>query len=374
MSTAPLRSSMVPVTRRIRAYFAPMDRTAGTPAVFDPGKQGAFPLDAPPAPWLDLGWIDNFQRFCATTTEPLRAGTRGAPAGQFRGTIDVRIEFDFREWGKLQMALAGGSEHMNVLASDPNANAQPSGGTPLAAVAVLPGSTATEIVVGAGAVSAFSVGVLVAVDNDYQQQTGYVGTGISAACVTDPADVNRDPNYIRRVTFNVGRVAQTTATSFVLAQPLPGGAPSTGAGVQQVVAFVDREGGSFFQDWSGLFVAEEESGGRVCLYYPHLSPTTVLPTTAAPMGAPSRARANPAATQMQSASSVSKTSVHLNLPSSAQAAGKAFQREEMVELAPPIMALGLRAAFLALPHTDENDGQIAVCYRSYFPVGMAAIY
>ena len=374
MSSSPLRSAMVPVTRRIRAYFAPMDRTAGTPAVFDPGKQGAFPLDAPPAPWLDLGWIDNFQRFCATTTEPLRAGTRGAPAGQFRGPIDVRIEFDFREWGKLQMALAGGSEHMNVLASDPNANAQPSGGTPLAAVAVLPGSTATEIVVGAGAVSAFSVGVLVAVDNDYQQQTGYVGSGISAAYVSDPADVNRDPNYIRRVTFNVGRVAQTTATSFVLAQPLPGGAPSTGAGVQQVVAFVDREGGSFFQDWSGLFVAEEESGGRVCLYYPHLSPTTVLPTTAAPMGAPSRARANPAATRMQSASSVSKTSVPLNLPSSPQAAGKAFQREEMVELAPPIMALGLRAAFLALPHTDENDGQIAVCYRSYFPVGMAAIY
>jgi len=374
MSSSPLRSAMLPVTRRIRAYFAPMDRAAGAPAVFDPGKQGAFPLNAPPAPWCDLGWIDNFQRFCATTTEPLRSGIRGAPAGQVRGPIDVRIEFDFREWGKLQMALAGGSEHMNVLASDPSANAQPSGGIPRAAVAVLPASTATEIVVGAGAVSAFPVGVLVAVDNDYQQQTGYVGTGISAAYVTDPAGVNRDPNYIRRVTFNVGRVAQITATSLLLAQPLPGGAPAGGAGVQQVVAFVDREGGSFFQEWSGLFVAEEESGGRVCLYYPHLSPTTVLPTTTTAPGAPARGRASLAAAQMQSASSVGRTPVPLNLSSSAQAAGKAFQREEMVELAPPILALGLRAAFLALPHTDENDGQIAVCYRSYFPVGMAAIY
>ena len=29
------------------------------------------------------------------------------------------MEFDFKEWGKLQMALAaGGSEHMNVLASE----------------------------------------------------------------------------------------------------------------------------------------------------------------------------------------------------------------------------------------------------------------
>lgn len=374
MSSSPLRSAMVPVTRRIRAYFAAMNRTAGTPAVFDPGKQGAFPLDAPPAPWLDLGWIDNFQRFCATTTEPLRSGTRGAPTGQFRGPIDVRLEFDFREWGKLQMALAGGSEHMNVLASDPNANAQPSGGTPLAAVAVLPGSTATEIVLGAGAVSAFSVGALVAVDNDYQQQTGYVGTGISAAYVSDPAEVNRDANYIRRVTFNVGRVAQITATSLFLAQPLPGGAPATGAGAQRIVAFVDREGGSFFQEWSGLFVAEEESGGRVCLYYPRLSPTTVVPTTAVPAAAPASKHASSRAKQTQSSLGVSNPAVSVNLPSATQQTGKAFQREEMVQLASPIMALGLRAAFLAMPHTDENDGQSVVCYRTYFPVGMAAVY
>jgi hypothetical protein len=374
MSSSPLRSAMVPVTRRIRAYFAPMNRTAGTPAVFDPGKQGAFPLDSPPAPWLDLGWIDNFQRFCATTTEPLRSGTRGAPSGQFRGPIDVRLEFDFREWGKLQMALAGGSEHMNVLASDPNANAQPSGGTPLAAVAVLPGSTATEIVMGAGAVSAFSVGALVAVDNDYQQQTGYVGTGISAAYVSDPAEVNRDANYIRRVTFNVGRVAQITATSLFLAQPLPGGAPATGAGAQRIVAFVDREGGSFFQEWSGLFVAEEESGGRVCLYYPRLSPTTVVPTTAVPAAAPATKHASSRAKQTQSSLGASNPAVPVNLPSATQPTGKAFQREEMVQLASPIMALGLRAAFLAMPHTDENDGQSVVCYRTYFPVGMAAVY
>jgi len=29
---------------------------------------------------------------------------------------------------------------------------------------------------------------------------------------------------------------------------------------------------------------------------------------------------------------------------------------------------------MAMPHTDENDGQIAVCYRSYFPAPMAALY
>ena len=63
-------------------------------------------------------------------------------------------------------------------------------------------------------------------------------------------------------------------SSLLLAQPLLGGAPAAGVGAQKVVAFVDREGGSFFQEWSGLFVAEEDSGGRVCFYYPRLGPTT----------------------------------------------------------------------------------------------------
>ncbi len=351
MSTSPLRAPMVPVTRRVRAYFAPMSfasptRMIGTPTLFDPGKAGLFLLDAPPAPWIDLGWIDDFQRFCGTITEPVRAGAQGAPVVQYRGQIDARIEFEFREWGKLQMALAGGSEHMNVLASDPNANAQPSGGTPLAAVAVLPGSTASEIVVGAGAVGSFSVGDIISVDADYQQQTGYVGTGIPAAYVNASSDVNNDANYIRRVTFNLGRVAQQTATSLLLTQPLLGGTPPSGANAQKVIAFVDREGGSFFQEWSGLFVAEEESGGRVCFHYPRLSPTTSLPT-----------------------------SMSLGLKASSQTgAAKEFQREEEVEVAKPIGCLALHAAFQAMPHTDENDGQTVLCYRSYFPASMAAVY
>lgn len=338
MSTSPLRSAMVPVTRRIRAYFAPMNRITNQPALYDPGKYGLFQLDAPPSPWIDLGWIDNFQRHCGLSTEPIFAGNPPAPVNQFRGPLDVRLEFDFREWGKLQMALAGGSEHMNVLVSDPNASAQPSGASPIAAVAVLAGSTASEIILGTGAVSAFSPGDLVAVDADYQQQIGYVGSGISAAYVGDPLSVNRDLNYIRRVTFNVGRVAQTTVSSLILAQPLLGGAPPANAGIQKVIAFVDREGGQFFQDWSALFVAEDESGGRACFHYPHLSPST----------------------SPNSLSSAKTT--------------KFFDREEAVTAAAPISTLALHAAFQAMPHIDENDGQTVVCYRSYFPAAMSAVY
>lgn len=223
MSTSPVRTAMVPVTRRMRAYFAPVNRQLEAPTLFDPGKNGVFPLDTPPSPWIDLGWIDNFQRYCGTPIETLRTGSCGAPASQFRGPLDARVEFDFRDWGKLQMALAGGSEHMNVLAEDVSAAAQPSGGTPIAATPVFAGSTSSEIVVGAGAVDGFSVGDSIAVDIDYQQQIGYVGTGIASAYVEDPDDVNRDVNYVRRVTFNVGRVAQKTVDTLILGQPLPGG-------------------------------------------------------------------------------------------------------------------------------------------------------
>jgi hypothetical protein len=324
------RAAMVPVSRRLRAYFAPVNRVSGAPTIFDPAQYRLFTLDAPPAPWIDLGWIDNFERLSAARTEQLRTGPRGAVAGQFRSDLSARIEFDFREWGKLQMALACGSEHLNVLASAPGSTPQPSGGSSAPAVAVLSGSSASELNLGTGGATAFTSGDILAVDIDYQQQVGYVGTGIAAAFVNDPADVKYDVNYIRRVTFNLGKVAQTTETSVVLAQPLPGGPPLAGASAQKVAAFVDREGGSFFQEWSALFIAEEDSGGRVCFHYPHLS--------------------------------------------AGGGSTPEFAREREVEITAPLASLALHATFVALPYTDENDGQIVVCYRSYFPAPMSALY
>lgn len=330
MSSSSVRSAMVPISRRVRAYFAPVNRVTDEPVIFDPAKHGAFLLDSPPSPWLDLGWIDQFRRFSRTGIGTARAGERGAPVTQFRGPLDARVELQFREWGKLQMALACGAQHMNVLAADASADAEPSGGSATSAVAVLEGSTASEIVLGAGAVDGFAVGDMIAIDVDYLEETGYVGTAIAGAYVNDPLDVNHDANYVRRITFNVGRVAEKTITSLLLAQPLPGGEPAAGAAAQKVVAFVDREGGAFFQTWSALFVTEEESGGRICLYFPRLSP--------------------------------------------AADAGEGSQKEEPVAISAPISAMALRASFLALPHKDVNDGETVLCYRSYFPAAMSAIY
>jgi hypothetical protein len=341
MSTFPLRAAMVPVSRQMRAYFAPVNRTTETPTIFDPGVDGSFVLDSPPAPWLDLGWIDNFERFFDTPTNVARSGSKELAALQFRGALESRVEFDFREWGKLQMALACGSEHMNVLAPVGSASPAPSGATPLAGVAVLAGSTASEIVFGTGSAGSFPVGTLIAVDVDYAQETGYVGSGIAAAYVSNAALVNNDVNYVRRVTFNVGRVVEVTATAVLLAQPLLAGAPATGASAQAVVAFVDREGGSFFQEWSALFVAEQESGGRVCFYYPRLSP-------------------NPGAAAKGAGASTGL--------------GGGFVREDLASIAKPLSAIALRAAFMALPSVDPNDGQTVLCYRSYFPAAMAAVY
>ena len=59
------RSQMAPTARAVRAYAAPIDRVRGIIAAFDPA-QGQFNLDAPPAPWIDLGWVENFKRAATT--------------------------------------------------------------------------------------------------------------------------------------------------------------------------------------------------------------------------------------------------------------------------------------------------------------------
>src|ERR1041385_2079406 len=132
MPSSQSRAVMVPISRRVRAYFAPVDRASGTPAIFDPAKFGAFPLESAPAPWLDLGWIDNFERVSLTPIEALRSGLRGAPAAQARGILDARIELDFREWGKLQMALCRRIRAHECAGGRSQSPPHPSGGTPTA--------------------------------------------------------------------------------------------------------------------------------------------------------------------------------------------------------------------------------------------------
>ena len=245
-----------------------MNRVLAQPTIFDPATNGSFSLNSPPAPWIDLGWIDNFSRKSESKIAPFVAGAPAAIAYQTRQGLGASVSFHFKTWSKLSMALAGGAQHMNVLAAPENGTAIGSGGKGIPAVTLGTGSSASALVISGN--TALTAGSIVTVDFDYVGQTGFIGTGVSAAYVSTAALVGSDVDYIRRVSFNVGRVVEVASGTLQLAQPLPAGIPAAGMKLQQVVGFVDREGGSFFQEWSALFVIQGEQGDRVLLHYPRL--------------------------------------------------------------------------------------------------------
>ena len=129
-------SAPAPVARRVRGYFAPVNRAAQTPVLFDAAEQGGFSLDAPPAPWISLGWIQGFARKAGSKTAPLLTGIPAATLEQVRETLEAQVSFEFLSWTKLTMALATGSQHMNLLAAA--SGAAPAADGAQAAAAVTP--------------------------------------------------------------------------------------------------------------------------------------------------------------------------------------------------------------------------------------------
>ncbi len=326
-ATVTVLAGTAPVTRRVRAYFAPVIRSTETPTIFDPVQAGAFLLDEPPAPWVDLGWCTGFSRKSGSKIAELKTGAPAITQAQARTELEATVQLDFEQWGKLQLALTAGAEQMNLLVTAAGASANGSGGLAAGAVPLVSGavgSSSTQLNVGATAASAFSVGDMVAVDADYTGQLGFVGAGVSAAYVTAAANVGNDLNYLRRVTLNVGRVTSITGGVLGLGGPLLAGAPVAGMQVSQLVGFVDREGGSFFQEWSGLFCADGEQGDRMLFFYPRL-----------------------------------------------QSVQSAVETTEV--LSAPLERVRLCGSFRALPVTDTNDGAQVLCFRSYLPARMRSI-
>lgn len=322
-TTAGLLGGVAPVGRRVRGYFAPVNRVAGLPTVFDAAQSGGFAVGMPPAPWVDLGWCSGFVRKCGTKVAALRTGAPAVAQSQVRTEVEATVSLEFESWGKLQLALAAGSQQMNLLVTEAGAAANGSGGVAAMAVPLIAGSTATALNVGVTAAGQFSVGELVAVDVDYVGQVGFVGSGVSAGYVRQASDVGSDVNYVRRVTLNVGRVVGISTGVLELGVALPAGVPVAGMQVSQLVGFVDREGGGFFQEWSGLFCVDGEQGDRVIYHYPRL-----------------------------------------------QAMQGAVESAEV--LAGTLERVRLAGAFRALPVKDTSDGAMVVCFRSYLPGAMRA--
>ncbi len=159
----------------------------------------------------------------------------------------------------------------------------------------------------------FAVGERIVVDIDYTGQLGFVGSGVSGAYVKSALT---DVDYVRRVSLNVARISAIANGAVTLEQPLIAGVPTASMKVSGVAGFCDREGSTFFQEWSALFVAEGQQGERVLWHYPRLQ-------------------------AMASAAEVS----------SASGGGLEMMRQS--------------AAFRALPVTDAVDGESVVCFRSF---------
>ncbi|MDR3797794.1 MAG: hypothetical protein P4K93_06555 [Terracidiphilus sp.] len=323
--TATWFSAPAPVARRVRAYFAPVNRAAQTPVLFDPSQQSGFSLGVPPAPWIDLGWIQDFARKPASKSTALLTGIPAAALEQVRESVQAEVSLQFLSWTKLTMALATGSQHMNVLAAAGAPALAADGATAAPAVTPQSGSTSTSILLASADAAKFAAGSIVAVDGDYTGQTGYVGSPVAGAYVRQALT---DIDYIRRVTFNVALVAQVSSTGLTLAGPLPGGAPTGGAKVQAVTGFVDREGGSFYQEWSALFLIQGSQGERIFFHYPRLQAMSGAEESVAPLN------------------------------------GKDRSGQSRVTL---------KGQFLALPVTDPLDGERVVCYRSFLPAANALV-
>ena len=313
------------IARRTRAFFAPVNRVTGSPTIFDPTTGKNWSDAAPMAPWVDLGWISGFTRTSASKIAEVDSGTPATIRLQTRQTLGALVSFQFATWSKLSMALASSSEHMNVLSPGSSLSPIGSGAKGAAALLLKQGSSATTLYMGSSTSSPIQVGDLVVVDDDYVAQTGFVGAGASASYVQDASSVGGDPDYIRRVSFNVGRViAIGSDGGLQLATPLLAGAPTATMKVQPILGFVDREGGSFFQEWSALFVSEGVQSDRLFFHYPRLQ--------------------------------------------SCENAG-----EMNVAIAPLLNMVQPASKFRALPIIDGNDSAQVLCYRSYFPANCSSI-
>ena len=312
MSTPALvmQPGMPPAVRRVRGYFAPVNRQTGTPTAFDASTVGSFDPDAPPAPWIDLGWISDFTRTSETKLQTIEGGAPGTVLLQGRQSIGATVSMKFERWSKLTMALSCGAQQINVLTAGVN---------PVLIAAANSTATFLSTPNGAGSIQA---GDMIAVDADYNGQTGYVGAGAAGAYLT--AAVGSDPHWIRRMTLNVARVTAVTSNGLQLAEPLLAGVPAEGMQAQPIVALEDREGGTFFQEWSGLFSMQGEQGDALFFYYPRL-----------------------------------------------QTAGGAA--ETMAPLAAPLSQLLLTGRFVALPVTDALDGAQVCCYRTYLTCANAQV-
>lgn len=306
----------------VQMFVAPVDRASGVPVAFDPAATGRFDVSAVPAGWLRVGAVPEVSRSVGERVLPVWSGAPAMVKSQVRGRVEEVVAVTFPGWTRVAIALSSGLQTMNLLKTANGAAANASGGAAGTGDVVQAGSTATALQLGAA--TTVQAGDVLVVDADYTGAAGYVGSGIAGAYVASASSFT-DVDFARRVSFNVARVLSVSAGVVTLADALPAGVPEAGMKACVVQGFTDRNGGSFLQEWSALFVMDGVQGDRLVLHYPRLQP-----------------------------------------------AGDGTA-EVCAEIAAGVLRWRPVARMRAMPVLDANDGVAAVCFRSYLPAPMRRV-
>lgn len=307
----PFRQNQLFVGSGWRGFFAPFNTplavaqssTSVGPTIYDLEVLAKFTETVPPAGWFDLGLIDKFTPAPASKIGSIKTGYRMATRARYRGDVDEKCTFTFRESSHLAMKIATGVQVFNLLKSTAAASLiGPLSSSGTAAVAcgasgyVAAGAVAgfvgqPVLYVPAGSGTTFPAGSFIACDQDYANQSGYVG---DAGAWVFPGAVN-DVDYIRKTSDYVATVKAVVASvvagqdALILTKPFVGGGCSTsptapvftvpelnpasrGAKVQAITGYANRNGGTYIKEWSGIFVKATEDGDQMLVYYPRLSP------------------------------------------------------------------------------------------------------
>ena len=278
----PFRKNTLVVGSGWRAYFAPFDvydsaqtfNTSIGPMMVDL-TTGPFDRGSLPSNFFDAGWIKDFKLTPESKVGSVRSGYRGAIHVQYKGQVGESFDFKFREYARLQYKLATGSSVINLLSGATPTTAGPvsASGAPTTLMSsyAVAGGVGTLTVPSS---SGFAVGDWIVCDIDYNTATygiiGDVGTPVFQNAVTDV-------DYIRKTSDYVAKVANKTATTLVLDQPFAGGGssgnvvPQAGSKIQKIKGWTAREGGTYFAEWTALFLLDTIDGAQIAVYYPHVS-------------------------------------------------------------------------------------------------------
>jgi hypothetical protein len=206
--------------------------------------------------------------------------------------LQAQVSLQFLSWTKLTMALATGSQHMNLLAPASGAAAAADGAQ--AAAAVDPAERIDgNFIVLAQRTRRNSRRIDHRAGRGLHRTDGLCGRAVSGAYVRQALT---DVDYIRRVTFNVALVSQVTPRPYAC-RAIAGRRSGGGRKAAGVTGFVDREGGSFLSGVVGAVCDAGQPGERIFFHYPRLQTMAGAEEAAIPLSGKKSGRAGAGAAQ-----------------------------------------------------------------------------